>query len=98
MLDSVAAGAAGYLTKGCTREELRQAVITTYGGGSVISPTSPATSSSEFARAARGEASDVRPVLNAREHEILRLRGPRDDRQRDRARAATSRRARCRTT
>src|SRR3954469_4845939 len=38
LLDAVAAGAAGYLTKRSTREELRQAVITVYGGGSVISP------------------------------------------------------------
>src|SRR5919201_1562047 len=38
LLDAVAAGAAGYLTKRSTREELRQAVITVYGGGSVIAP------------------------------------------------------------
>src|SRR3954453_17666510 len=38
LLDAVAAGAAGYLSKRTTGEELRQAVITTYGGGSVITP------------------------------------------------------------
>src|SRR3954454_17901778 len=34
LLDAVAGGAAGYLTKRSTREELRQAVITVHGGGS----------------------------------------------------------------
>src|SRR5256885_4180803 len=41
LLDAVAAGAAGYLTKRSTREELRQAVITVYGGGSFPSPILP---------------------------------------------------------
>jgi DNA-binding NarL/FixJ family response regulator len=38
VLHTVGAGAIGYLSKGTTGEQLRQAVITTYGGGSVISP------------------------------------------------------------
>jgi DNA-binding NarL/FixJ family response regulator len=73
VLDSVAAGAAGYLSKGASGEELRQAVIATYGGGSVISPDLARHLLREVAGAARGQGSAVRPVLNARELDILRL-------------------------
>src|SRR3954466_14323186 len=73
LLDAVAAGAAGYLTKRSTREELRQAGITVYGGGSVISPMLAGHLLKEYSRASRGEASNVRPLLGEREHEILRL-------------------------
>ena len=38
LLDAVAAGAAGYLLKRRSGEDLPQAVITVYGGGSVITP------------------------------------------------------------
>ena len=73
LLDAVAAGAAGYLTKRSTREELRQAVITVYGGGSVISPMLAGHLLKEYSRASRGEASSVRPLLGQREHDVLRL-------------------------
>jgi len=73
LLDAVAAGATGYLTKRCTREELRQAVITVYGGGSIISPMLAGHLLSAYSRTSRGEASGVRPLLGKREHEILRL-------------------------
>lgn len=73
LLDAVAGGAIGYLTKRCTREELRQAIITVYGGGSVISPMLAGHLLKEYSRASRGEASNVRPLLGEREHEILRL-------------------------
>ena len=73
VLDAVAAGAAGYLSKGASGEELRQAVIATYGGGSVISPDLARHLLREVAGAARGQGSAVRPVLNTRELDILRL-------------------------
>jgi two-component system NarL family response regulator len=73
LLDAVAAGAAGYLSKRTTGEELRQAVITTYGGGSVITPDLAGHLLREFGGNARGEGSSVRPLLGARELEILRL-------------------------
>jgi len=73
LLDAVAAGASGYLTKRSTREELRQAVITVYGGGSVISPMLAGHLLKEYSRASRGEASNMRPLLGEREHEVLRL-------------------------
>jgi DNA-binding NarL/FixJ family response regulator len=72
MLDAIAAGAAGYLSKRSTGEELRQAVITAHGGGSVITPSLASHLLKEFSSTARGEQSPVRP-LQGRELEILRL-------------------------
>jgi len=72
LLDAVAAGAAGYLSKRTTGEELRQAVITTYGGGSVITPELAGHLLREFSGNAHGEASSARPLLVARELDILR--------------------------
>ena len=66
-------GRRGYLSKRTTGEELRQAVITTYGGGSVITPDLAGHLLREFSGSARGEGSSVRPLLAARELEILRL-------------------------
>ena len=73
LLDAVAAGAAGYLSKRTTGEELRQAIITTYGGGSVITPALAGHLLREFGGNARGEGSSVRPLLAVRELETLRL-------------------------
>jgi DNA-binding NarL/FixJ family response regulator len=73
LIDAVAAGAAGYLTKRTSGEELRQAVITTYGGGSVITPELAGHLLREFSGNARGEGSSVRPLLRPRELEVLRL-------------------------
>src|SRR5919199_888558 len=66
LLDAVAAGAAGYLSKRTTGEELRQAVITTYGGGSVITPELAGHLLREFSGSARGEGSAVRPFSRRR--------------------------------
>jgi DNA-binding NarL/FixJ family response regulator len=73
LLDAVAGGAAGYLSKNTTGEELRQAVITTHGGGSVVTPDLAGHLLREVAGGARGEGSSVRPLLGARELHILRL-------------------------
>jgi two-component system NarL family response regulator len=73
LVAAVAAGAAGYLSKRTTGEELRQAVITTYGGGSVVSPALARHLLHEFSCTARGESSVVRPLLAARELEVVRL-------------------------
>lgn len=72
LLDAVAAGAAGYLSKRSTGEELRQAVITAHGGGSVITPSLASHLLKEFSSTARGEQSHVRP-LQGRELDVLRL-------------------------
>jgi DNA-binding NarL/FixJ family response regulator len=73
LLDAVAAGATGYLTKRCTCEELRQAVINVHGGGSVISPALAGHLLKEYSRASHGGVSTIRPLLADREHEVLRL-------------------------
>jgi two-component system NarL family response regulator len=72
LLDAIAAGAAGYLSKRSTGEELRQAVITAHAGGSVITPSLASHLLKEFSSSARGEGSAVRP-LQGRELEVLRL-------------------------
>jgi DNA-binding NarL/FixJ family response regulator len=72
LLDAIAAGAAGYLSKRAVGEELRQAVITAYGGGSVITPSLAIHLLKEYSSAARGEQSAIRP-LKGRELEVLRL-------------------------
>ena len=72
MLDAIAAGAAGYLSKRSTGEELRQAVITAHAGGSVITPSLASHLLKEFSSSARGEGSSVRP-LQGRELDVLRL-------------------------
>jgi two-component system NarL family response regulator len=72
LLDAVAAGAAGYLSKRSTGEELRRAVITAHAGGSVITPSLASHLLKEFSSSARGERSAVRP-LQGRELDVLRL-------------------------
>ena len=72
LLDAVAAGAAGYLSKRSTGKELRQAVITAHAGGSLITPSLAGHLLKEFSSAARGEASQIRP-LQGRELDVLRL-------------------------
>jgi DNA-binding NarL/FixJ family response regulator len=72
LLDAIAAGAAGYLSKRSTGEELRQAVITAHGGGSVITPALASHLLKEYSSSARGEQSQVRP-LQGRELDVLRL-------------------------
>ncbi len=72
LLDAIAAGAAGYLSKRSTGEELRQAVITAHGGGTVITPALASHLLKEYSSSARGEQSQVRP-LQGRELDVLRL-------------------------
>jgi DNA-binding NarL/FixJ family response regulator len=73
LLDAVAGGALGYLSKRVAGEELRQAVITTFGGGSVLAPDLAAGLVREYSAGQRGEGSSVRPLLAGREMDVLRL-------------------------
>jgi DNA-binding NarL/FixJ family response regulator len=70
LLDAVAAG---YLTKRTSAEELRQAVLTVHGGGSVIAPQLAPHLLNAYSRAATGESPELRSKLTAAEHEVLRL-------------------------
>jgi DNA-binding NarL/FixJ family response regulator len=72
LLDAIAAGAAGYLSKRISGEELRQAVITAHGGGSVITPSLACHLLKEYSSTIRGEQSAAKP-LQGRELEIMRL-------------------------
>jgi DNA-binding NarL/FixJ family response regulator len=74
LLAAVAAGARGYLTKRTEPEELRQAVLTVAGGGSVIAPSLAGHLLNAFSRASTGgEESELRPKLTFTEQEVLRL-------------------------
>jgi two-component system NarL family response regulator len=73
VLATVSAGAAGYLSKGTTGEELRQAVITTHGGGSVITPALAGHVLRGYAGGSPGGDLIVRPLLAPRELEVVRL-------------------------
>lgn len=63
------AGARGYLVKGATRDELRNAITTVAGGGAVFGPAVAGRLGAIIDR------STVRPFsdLTAREHEVLEL-------------------------
>jgi DNA-binding NarL/FixJ family response regulator len=74
LLDAVAAGAAGYLSKRASPEEVRRAVITVHGGGSVITPELAGHLLHAYTRRQdpRSEG-NLRPVLSRREQDVLRL-------------------------
>jgi len=67
VLDAIAAGASGYLTKTAEPTEIARAVVVVAGQGTYVSPTL----ASYFLRAARGDPTAFR--LTDREREILRL-------------------------
>ncbi|HEY3186980.1 MAG TPA: response regulator transcription factor [Solirubrobacteraceae bacterium] len=73
LLDAVADGAAGYLTKRLSGRQLRHAIVTVHAGGSVITPAMAPHLLREYSHVSRGEAFGVRPLLAFREQEILRL-------------------------
>jgi DNA-binding NarL/FixJ family response regulator len=73
LLEAVSGGAAGYLTKRASSRELHDAVVTVHGGGSVISPELAGHLLREYSQISRGEPLQVRPLLAAREKDVLRL-------------------------
>jgi DNA-binding NarL/FixJ family response regulator len=70
VLDAVAAGAAGYLTKRASMAELREAFVRAAAGEPVFSPQLAALVLGEFRRLAR--VSGPAPTLTDREREVLR--------------------------
>jgi DNA-binding NarL/FixJ family response regulator len=73
LLGAFEAGAAGYLSKRATGEELRQAVITAHGGGSVITPALAEKMLRELPSSSGVDAQRrVRALLGPRELEVLR--------------------------
>jgi DNA-binding NarL/FixJ family response regulator len=73
LLGAFEAGAAGYLSKRATGEELRQAVITAHGGGSVITPALADKMLKQLPGSSGIDAQRrVRALLGPRELEVLR--------------------------
>jgi DNA-binding NarL/FixJ family response regulator len=73
LIGALEGGAAGYLSKRASPEELRQAVITTHGGGSVITPALADHLLRELPNQSGVEAQRrVRALLGPREVEVLR--------------------------
>ncbi|MDX6724074.1 MAG: hypothetical protein QOD73_2478 [Solirubrobacteraceae bacterium] len=72
VLHTVGAGAVGYLSKGTTGQELRHAVISAYGGGSVITPALTGHLLRDYRGGVRGGRA-ARPLLAPRELEVVRL-------------------------
>jgi len=73
LLEAVSAGAAGYLTKRVSGREIRHAVVTVHGGGSVITPELARHLTRAYSRVSEGKSVSVRPLLTDREQEVLRL-------------------------
>jgi len=73
LLAAVSAGAAGYITKRASRQELCEAVIIVHGGGSVIAPHLAGHLLRQYQKASRGEADDLHNQLSTVELEVLRL-------------------------
>ena len=71
LLDAVAAGAVGYLTKSTRPDELQRAVLRALGGEPVFSPQLAALVMGEFRRLAK--KGDGSQVLSAREREVVGL-------------------------
>jgi DNA-binding NarL/FixJ family response regulator len=72
MLAAVAAGAAGYLSKRSSPEEIRSAVTTVHGGGAVVSPALASHLLADYAAGSQGGASP-RSTLTEGEQEVLEL-------------------------
>lgn len=73
LLDAIAAGAAGYVSKRTTGPELCDAVLTVHAGGSVISPALAPHLLREYASVSRGDAPRTGVRLTVREQQVLRL-------------------------
>jgi DNA-binding NarL/FixJ family response regulator len=73
LLAAVSGGAAGYITKRASRQELCEAVITVHGGGSVIAPHLAGHLLKQYQKASRGETEHLHNQLSTRELEVLRL-------------------------
>lgn len=72
LLEAIAAGASGYLTKRASCEEVRQAVLSVHRGGLVITPSMAGYLLAQFSQ--KGASGGAAPsLLTARERELLRL-------------------------
>jgi DNA-binding NarL/FixJ family response regulator len=72
LLEAIAAGAAGYLTKRSSLQELCQAVIAVHSGGTIVSPQLASQALREYAGTMDGDGL-AHPLLTSRERSVLRL-------------------------
>jgi DNA-binding NarL/FixJ family response regulator len=75
MRDAAAAGARGYLTKRTRPRELRDAIVTVHGGGTVFGPSAAADLASDYPEISPTDTAAGQPLLSAREREVLGLVG-----------------------
>ncbi len=75
MNDAAAAGARGYLTKRVRAGELRDAIVTVHGGGTVFGASTSADLASDFPEISPTETATARPFLTTRQREVLGLVG-----------------------
>jgi DNA-binding NarL/FixJ family response regulator len=75
LLEAIAAGAAGYLSKRASLRELCQAVIAVYGGRAIVSPELASQALREYAGTTDSTGLHAHPLLTARERSVLRLVG-----------------------
>jgi DNA-binding NarL/FixJ family response regulator len=73
VLDAIRAGAAGYLLKDATRDELITAIEGTVRGQTYVDPTVAGKVLAQVAQTPHSRNSTLADSLNAREREILRL-------------------------
>ena len=73
MRNAAAAGARGYLTKRVGSGELRDAIVTVFGGGTVFDSSTAADLSRDYPQISPAEPATSEPVLTAREREVLAL-------------------------
>jgi len=72
LVQAVGAGAAGYITKRSTVEQLCEAVVTVHGGGAAVTPSLTAHLLRAFSNGSVS-APRSRPMFGQRELEVLRL-------------------------
>ncbi len=73
MLEAASAGAAGYVTKRVGARELRSAVVTVYGGGTVFESSTATDFARDYPEISPGKLGAVRGLLTGREKQVLAL-------------------------
>jgi DNA-binding NarL/FixJ family response regulator len=73
MRDAASAGARGYLSKRVGPRELRDAIVTVFGGGTVFDPSAADDRSGAQTGLSSVETPASRPLLTARERQVLAL-------------------------
>jgi len=73
LVDAIRAGAAGYLVKDCSTEEVVDTVRKAAAGETALSPELAASMLGEVRDLVRREEADAEPIISKREEEVLQL-------------------------